>query len=98
MRGKILLVVDQWLDKPIEFADWELGPLRFFEGRWADLQFKTQATNFLNKFVGIVNMQIGNPALLCRKGKQLDGKQPSDEEMGALALSLAFSKLDCLSA
>ena len=43
-------------------------------------------------------MQIGNPALLCRKGKQLDGKQPSDEEMRALALSLAFSKLDCLSA
>ena len=49
MRGKILLVVDQWLDKPIEFADWELGPLRFFEGRWADLQFKTQATNFLRR-------------------------------------------------
>ena len=43
-------------------------------------------------------MQIGNPALLCRKGKQLDAKQPPDEEMRALALSLAFSKLDCLSA
>ena len=85
----------QWLDKPIEFAGWELGPLRFFEGRWADSQFKVQATNFLHKFVGIGNMPIDNPALLCRKGKQLDGQKPSDEEVRALELSLAFAFIDC---
>ena len=30
------------MNKPIEFGDWELGPLAAFEERWADLKFKTQ--------------------------------------------------------
>ena len=85
----------QWLDRPIEFADWELGPLRFFEGRWASEWFKKQATAFLHKFVRPHDDWPIDPALLCRKGKQLDGQKPSDEEVKALELSLAFASIDC---
>ena len=31
------------MNEPIEFGDWELGPLAAFEERWADLKFKKQA-------------------------------------------------------
>ena len=82
------------LDEPVAFADWELGPLESFEDRWADPRFKAQAKAFLHKFVGIDNVPIDNPALLCRKGKQLDGQQPSPEEVRALELSLAFAFID----
>ena len=88
------LFLPNFLDSPIGFADWELGPLRFFEDRWADPRFKAQAKAFLHKFVGIDNVPIDNPALLCRKGKQLDGQQPSPEEVRALELSLAFAFID----
>ncbi len=36
---------------PVEFADWELGPVQSFEDRWADPQFKAQATAFMGHFV-----------------------------------------------
>lgn len=77
-----------------EFGDWELGPLQSFEGRWADPRFKDQATAFLRQFVGTNNKPIENPALLCRKGRQLDGEEPSPEELEALRLSLVFALVD----
>ena len=82
------------MNERVEFADWELGPLKSFEDRWADPQFKAQATDFLRKFVGIDNEPINSPALLCRKGKRLDGQRPSGEEMRALELSIAFAFID----
>ena len=82
------------MNERVEFADWELGPLKSFEDRWVGPQFKAQATAFLRKFVGIDNEPINNPALLCRKGKQLDGQRPSGEEMRALELSIAFAFID----
>jgi len=81
-------------DNPVKFADWELGSLQSFKDRWADPQFKAQATTFLSKFLRTDDEPIENPALLCRKGKQLDGRQPSQQEVRALALSLAFSFID----
>lgn len=84
------------MDKPIEFADWELGPLRLFEERWADPKFKHQAAKFLGKFA----MPWGKKrpfedcAILCKKGVQIEGLRPSDEELKALELSLAFGFLD----
>ena len=33
--------LDMGINEPIEFGDWELGPLAAFEERWADLKFKT---------------------------------------------------------
>lgn len=77
-----------------KFADWELGPLQSFEGRWADPRFKDQATAFLRQFVGTNNKPIENPALLCREGRQLDGEEPSPEELEALRLSLVFAFVD----
>ncbi len=84
------------LDKPpVTFADWELGPLKSFNDRWADPRFKEQATTFLSKFVvGPSNKSVDNPALLCRKGKQLDGQQPTSQELKALELSLVFALVD----
>ena len=79
---------------PVKFADWELGSLQSFEDRWSDPRFKDQATTFLSKFLGSDDEPIENPALLCRKGKQLDGQKPSGEEMRALELSLAFAFID----
>ena len=38
------------MNEPIEFGDWELGPLAAFEERWADLKFKKQAKASLAKF------------------------------------------------
>lgn len=77
-----------------EFGDWELGPLQSFEGRWADPRFKEQAIAFLRQFVGTNNKPIENPALLCRKGRQLDGEEASLEELEALRLSLVFAFVD----
>ena len=82
------------LDEPVAFADWELGPLESFEDRWADPRFKAQAAAFLQKFVGIDNVPIDNPALLCKKEKKLDGQELSLDEVRALELSLAFAFID----
>ena len=82
------------LDKPVAFADWELGPLEAFEDRWADPRFKKQATTFLSKFVEPSNESIDNPVLLCRKGKPLDGQQLTSDELKALELSLVFAVVD----
>ena len=79
---------------PITFADWELGPLESFNNRWADPRFKEQAIAFLSKFVGPSNESIDNPALLCRKGKPLDGQRPPSDELTALELSLVFALVD----
>ena len=84
------------MDEPIAFANWELGPLRSFEDRWADSKFKSQATEFLAKFA--MPLGHGRPieecAILCKKGAQIEGLRPSDEELRALGLSIAFGFLD----
>ena len=80
--------------KPVAFADWELGPLEAFEDRWSDPRFKEQAASFLSKFVKPNNKSVDNPALLCSKGKQLDGQQPTSDELKALELSLVFALVD----
>ena len=89
------LFLPNFLDRPIEFANWELAPLRLFEGRWSSPRFKKQAIAFLRKFVEPHDDRPIEPILLCRKGKQLDGQKPSDEEVRALELSLAFAAIDC---
>ena len=68
--------------------------MQSFENRWADPRFKHQATIFLSKFLGTDDEPIKNPALLCRNGKALNGQQPSQEEVRALELSLAFAFID----
>ena len=69
--------------------------MRSFEDRWTDPRFRSQSTIFLSKFTRpLGDKPIENPALLCRKGKKLDGERPSDEELRALELSLAFGFLD----
>ena len=84
------------LDEPVTFADWELGPLESFKNRWADPRFKELATAFLSKFVvgPTSNERVSNPALLCRKGQQLDGQPPLPDELRALELSLVFALVD----
>lgn len=83
------------LDEPIEFAGWQLGPLRLFEDRWADPRFKSASTAFLEKFIGLSGKtQVQNFALLCKKGEKLDGRKPSTTEFRALELALAFGFLD----
>ena len=82
------------IDEPVTFADWELGPLECFEERWADPLFKDHAIDFLHRFVGPDNKPIDNPAILCRKGRQLDGEAVSPEEVVALQLSLVFAVVD----
>ena len=82
-------------DELVEFGDWELGSLRFFEDRWADSKFKSQATIFLSKFTRPPsNELIEHPTLLCRKGRKVDGEKPSEDELRALELCLAFGFLD----
>ena len=82
-------------DRPIVLADWELAPLEFFKDRWADPRFKSRATTFLRKFdTRSFDGAMENPALLCRKGMELDGQRPSRKELRALELSLAFGFLD----
>ncbi len=82
------------IDKPVTFADWELGPLRSFEGRWADSRFEEQAKTFLSKFVGPINESPVNPTLICRAENQLGGQKPSENEFRALELSLIFASVD----
>jgi len=69
--------------------------LQSFKDRWAGPEFETQATAFLSKFSTTDGESIEYPALLCRKGKRLDGQQPSLREVRALELSLAFAFIDC---
>ena len=38
------------LSKPVEFADWRVGPLSAFQDLWADAKFETQAEAFPQKF------------------------------------------------
>lgn len=80
-------------EKPIKFADWELGPSRLFANRWKDTRFRRKSEEFLSNFIGPYGQAI-DPSLLCRRGKPLDGRKPSEEEKRALALSLAFALID----
>ena len=82
------------MNEPIEFGDWELGPLAAFEERWADLKFKTQAKAFLAKFVDGGGQQIEHPSLLCRRQGWIDGTLPSPQEIAALEAAIAFAFLD----
>ena len=82
------------MNEPIEFGDWELGPLAAFEERWADLKFKTQAKAFLAKFVDGHGQPIERPSLLCRRQGKLDGTLPSPQEIEALEVAIAFAFLD----
>ena len=65
------------LNKPIEFADWRLGPLSAFEDLWADAKFKLHAQAFLAKFVNHSGEPIERPSIICRRNGQVDGKPPT---------------------
>ena len=82
------------MNDPIEFGDWELGPLAEFEERWADPKFKKQAKAFLAKFVDGDEEQIERPSLLCRRQGKIGGTSPSTEEIEALTAAIAFAFLD----
>ena len=82
------------MEEPIEFGDWELGPLAEFEERWADPDFKTQAKAFLAKFVDGAGKPIKRPSLLCRRQGLIDGTSPSPQEIEALTAAIAFAFLD----
>ena len=82
------------VNEPVEFGDWELGPLAVFEERWADLKFKTQAKAFLAKFIDGGEQPIEHPSLLCRRQGWIDGTRPSSQEIEALEAAIAFAFLD----
>ena len=82
------------VNDPVEFGDWELGPLAAFEERWADLKFKKQAKAFLAKFVDGRGQPIKRPSLLCRRQGLIDGTSPSTQEIEALTAAIAFAFLD----
>ena len=86
--------LDMGMNEPIEFGDWELGPLAAFEERWADLKFKTQAKALLAKFVDGRGQPIERPSLLCRGQGLIDGTRPSSQEIEALEAAIAFAFLD----
>ena len=74
--------------------DWQLGPLGAFEDRWADPRLKSQSEAFLSKFVDGAGDRIENPSLLCRRNAEIDGQLPTEEEIQALELAIAFAFLD----
>jgi len=82
------------VQKVIEFADWQLGPIESFDDQWADAKFKTQSKAFLAKFVDNTGKPIQHLTLLCRRGGQLDGQLPAREEIEALEAAIAFAFLD----
>lgn len=82
------------LNKPIEFADWRLGPLSAFEDLWADAKFKLHAQAFLAKFVNHSGEPIERPSIICRRNGQVDGKPPTGQDQRALELAIGFAFLD----
>ena len=82
------------VNDPVEFGDWELGPLAAFEKRWADLKFKKQAKAFLAKFIDGLGRPIERPSLLCRRQGKIDGTSPSPQEIEALTAAITFAFLD----
>lgn len=82
------------LQEPIEFADWTIGPLAAFDGRWADPKFEAQARAFLAKFLDDDGKPIERPSVLVRRGGQIDGRPLALDELEALNLSLAFGFID----
>ncbi len=82
------------MKEPVAFAGWELGPLDYFQDRWADSRFKDRASTLLGRFVGPNGKRIKNPALLCREGRQLCDEEPSREELKALQSALVFAFVD----
>lgn len=64
----------------IDFADWQLGPLRAFEGQWTNPKRKEQSETILGKFVDGAGLRIENPSLLCRRHVRIDGQLPTQEE------------------
>ena len=82
------------LSSVVPFADWEIGPVKAFEGRWSDARFESQAKAFLTKFVDGAGSSIKNPSILCRQGRAIDGALPSGQEIDALEHAIPFGFLD----
>ena len=82
------------LSSVVTFADWEIGPVKAFEGRWSDARFESQAKAFLAKFVDGVGSSIKNPSILCRQARAIDGSLPSTQEIDALEHAIPFAFLD----
>lgn len=82
------------LSTVVKFADWEIGPVKAFEGRWSDGRFESQAKAFLTKFVDGAGTPIKNPSILCRQGRPIDGALPSAQEIDALEHAIPFGFLD----
>jgi hypothetical protein len=82
------------LSAAVTFADWEIGPVKAFDGRWSDARFESQAKAFLAKFVDGSGSSIKNPSILCRQGRPIDGTLPSAHEIDALEHAIPFSFLD----
>ncbi len=82
------------LNKPLVFADWEIGPVEVFDGRWVDQGFERQAKAFLVKFVDGLGKSIQRPSLLCRRDQGIDGAPPSDTEITAIEAAIGFAFLD----
>lgn len=82
------------LSAVVTFADWEIGPVKAFEGRWIDARFESSAKAFLAKFVDGAGVSIRNPSLLCRRGGVMDGSLPSTHEIDALEQAIPFGFLD----
>ncbi len=82
------------LNKAIEFADWQIGPLEQFDNSWADPKFKGQVEAFLAKFVDSRGKRIEQPSILLRRAGQIDGQLPAPEEIEALEAALGFVFLD----
>jgi hypothetical protein len=81
------------LTKPVAFADWEIGPVDAFDGRWSDPSFELQSKAFLGKFVDGFGKPIKKPSLVCRRGQKLDGRLPREHEIESLELAIAFAFL-----
>lgn len=78
----------------VTFADWEIGPVKAFDGRWNDAGFESRAKAFLEKFVDGAGSSIKNPSVLCRRGGVIDGNLPSTQEIDALEHAIPFGFLD----
>jgi hypothetical protein len=80
--------------EPVVFAGWWLGPLKDFEGEWANTRFAELSRQFLSSFLDADGNPIENPALLARVDDGVTGRLPAATVRTALQRAIDLAVLD----
>lgn len=81
------------LVRAYEFADWWLGPVDAYVGRWFPSRLRTAARQLLRRFVDVDRHPVTAPTLIASRTAGVGGDLPLPDTIAALTLAVQFGTL-----